>query len=426
MLAVCGAASEVGGAPSMASSSPIPAAAEDRVLAAIVFTDVVGFSARMQSKESDTLKLLEKDFAAMRDLGTALSGSVIKTTGDGLLLFFKSAVQAMEWSLQIQRQFSGHVRRLPPGEFLQHRVGVHVGDVFFAGGDVMGDGVNIAARVQTEAPAGGICISQSVYDLVKNKMKLDVIRLEPRKLKNIGESIQMYHVLVEPRAAAALAASAAASPSRLPPSPPPRSKFPMVAGIVIVGGIAAWLVHAYFEHQREMAQSQQAALALDAQLQKKASAPAAPADSPPAPTTTAAPAANELEFAQRALKSSAADERTRSEANAALEPMLAWTKTELQRYSKGRPLRVQSLGQSTAQIIYAEANGSIAFTGAGGGAVRPRNWADLRPEQQGAIILALISYASTPTPPPEVIRGAGAFAYVHQLPDMARGLIDRR
>src|SRR5687768_18560596 len=75
--------------PSMASSSPIPAAAEDRVLAAIVFTDVVGFSARMQTKESDTLKLLEKDFSAMRDLGTTLSGSVIKTTGDGLLLFFK-------------------------------------------------------------------------------------------------------------------------------------------------------------------------------------------------------------------------------------------------------------------------------------------------------------------------------------------------
>jgi class 3 adenylate cyclase len=411
----------------MASSSPIPAAAEDRVLAAIVFTDVVGFSARMQTKESDTLKLLEKDFSAMRDLGTTLSGSVIKTTGDGLLLFFKSAVQAMEWSLQIQRQFSGHVRKLPPGEFLQHRVGVHVGDVFFAGGDVMGDGVNIAARVQTEAPAGGICISQSVYDLVKNKMKLDVIRLEPRKLKNIGESIQMYHVLVEPRAAAAApAASAAPIPSRLPPAPPPRSKFPIVAGIMIVGGIAAWLVHAYFEHQREMAQSQQAALALDAQLQKKASAPtAAPADAPATTPTTVAPAANELEFAQRAVKSGPADERTRSEASAALEPMLAWTKAEVQRYSGQRPLRVQALGQSTAQTIFADANGLINFVGGGGGAVRPRNWTDLRPEQQGAIILALIGYATTP-PPPEVIRGAGAFAYVHQLPDMARGLIDRR
>jgi class 3 adenylate cyclase len=88
---------------------------------------------------------------------------------------------------------------------LKHRVGIHLGDVFMRANDVMGDGVNIAARLQAQAPAGGICISQVVYDVVKSKMTLNVVRLEERKLKNIKENIPMYHVRLEERTAAATA-----------------------------------------------------------------------------------------------------------------------------------------------------------------------------------------------------------------------------
>jgi class 3 adenylate cyclase len=412
----------------MASSSPLPIGQEQRLIAAIVFTDVVGFSARMQSKESETLKLLEKDFAAMRELGASLSGSVLKTTGDGLLLFFKSAVNAVEWALQIQRQFSGHARKLPPGEFLQHRVGVHVGEVFLTGDDVMGDGVNIAARVQTEAPAGGICISQAVYDLVKNKTKLDVIRLEPRKLKNISESIQMYHVLVEPRAVVAPAPVPIHTRPRSGPAaaPPPRSKFGLVAGLLVVGGVVAWLVHSYLENERNLGQSHQQQAALDALLTQKA-AESTVKKEVVAPAPVAAPI-NELEFAQRTVTQTAAgnskadEERALVEARAASDQAVAWAMTELKGYTDARPLRVQALAQASTQSVFIDRDGRLNIGGSG--ATRPIDWARLRPDQQGAIILALVLYASAP--PPEIVRGAGAFAYVHNLPDMARTLIRER
>src|ERR1043165_6849212 len=125
---------------------------EQRQLAAIVFTDVVGFSARMQKEEANTLKHLERGFTTMREFSTLHSGSVIKTTGDGLLLCFASAVQAVEWALRTQRHFAEQEKDRPASEVLRHRIGIHLGDIVIKGDDVMGDGVNIAARVQTEAP----------------------------------------------------------------------------------------------------------------------------------------------------------------------------------------------------------------------------------------------------------------------------------
>src|SRR5580692_9059529 len=131
--------------------APGPARSQ-RSLAAIVFTDVVSFSARMHADEVATLKLLERDFAEMRRLCAEHEGEVLKTTGDGLLLTFTSAVQAVACALAMQRQFAAEAKdQAPPGGALQHRIGIHLGDVLVQDKDVMGDGVNIASRLQAEA-----------------------------------------------------------------------------------------------------------------------------------------------------------------------------------------------------------------------------------------------------------------------------------
>src|SRR5258708_3282666 len=180
----------------MPTTPPFPIAMGQRTVGAIVFTDVVGYSARMQKEEEGTLTLLEQDFTTMKEFSDGLSGVVLKSTGDGLLIYFSSAVNAITWAVKTQRHFAERARTELLTKILRHRVGVHVGDVFRTEDDVVGDGVNIAARVQSEAPTGGVCISQTAYDMVKNKMELHVARLSSRQLKNIAEPVPIYQVLL--------------------------------------------------------------------------------------------------------------------------------------------------------------------------------------------------------------------------------------
>lgn len=159
----------------------------ERRLAAIVFTDVVGYSARMQRDEAGTLALVREDLARMRDLCVRHGGEVLKSTGDGLLLCFASVVQAVTCALEIQGQFADR-----PVGALQHRIGVHLGDVYRDGLDVAGDGVNIAARLEAKARPGTVCLSQSVYDAVKLRLPMEVEALGPQSFKNIAEPITVY------------------------------------------------------------------------------------------------------------------------------------------------------------------------------------------------------------------------------------------
>jgi class 3 adenylate cyclase len=162
-------------------------ASGQRTLAAIVFTDTVGFSALMSKDEERTLRLVARDLDQMKATCEAFGGQVLKSTGDGLLMLFTSAVQAVACALEIQRDFEKRNLDLPQAERLLHRIGIHLGDVFQSGGDVMGDGVNIAARLQTQAVPGGICLSKTVYDVVHNRLPFYVNDLGERKLKNIGK-----------------------------------------------------------------------------------------------------------------------------------------------------------------------------------------------------------------------------------------------
>lgn len=182
----------------MENDTPTSALKGHRTLATVVFTDCVGFSARMSADEDHTLKLIHRDLKLMKKMCEQFEGRVLKSTGDGLLLHFNSAVKAVEFAIEIQRSLIEAAAKLPPKDSLQHRIGIHLADIFITETDVMGNGVNIAARLQGAAEPGGICISQTVYDVVKAGLQFDTEYLGPRELKNIREIVPVYKVLLAP------------------------------------------------------------------------------------------------------------------------------------------------------------------------------------------------------------------------------------
>jgi class 3 adenylate cyclase len=162
------------------------------MLAAIVFTDTVGFSERVGRDEEGTLELVRKDLEIMTKLCVRFEGRVVKSTGDGLMMLFSSAVQAVNCALEAQRIFTEQARSSKNA--LMHRIGVHLGDVLVSDGDALGDGVNIAARLEQESEPGGICMSQTVYEVVKGRLFLQAAKIGDLKLKNIAEPISAYKV----------------------------------------------------------------------------------------------------------------------------------------------------------------------------------------------------------------------------------------
>ena len=170
-------------------------------LAAVVFTDVVGYSSRMQRDEPGTIAAVQADFDRMRQACTAYHGEVLNTMGDGMMMCFGGAVDAMRFALEVQTEFGLRNADLPAGKGLVHRIGIHIGDVYrVAGGHVAGDGVNIAARLEPRAAQGGICISQIVYDTVKGKVPMKAESMGPQIFKNIAEPLSVWRVNPEGKA----------------------------------------------------------------------------------------------------------------------------------------------------------------------------------------------------------------------------------
>ncbi|MBD0334811.1 MAG: adenylate/guanylate cyclase domain-containing protein [Cyanobacteria bacterium Co-bin13] len=165
-----------------------------RILAAIMMTDAVGFSARMSVDEESTLRLIDRDLKLIGELCEAFEGTLLKSTGDGLLVYFVSAVQAVSCALEIQQRLSDLNQDQTGIPGLMHRIGIHLGDILVNESDVMGNGVNITARLQTYAKPGGLCISQTIYDVVKARLQLNASFLGPLKLKNIQEPVPAYQV----------------------------------------------------------------------------------------------------------------------------------------------------------------------------------------------------------------------------------------
>ncbi len=165
-----------------------------RILAAIMVTDAVGFSARMSLDEGLTLRLIDRDLTLIAQSCVDFGGKVLKSTGDGLLMYFLSAVEAVSCGLEIQRCLVDQAVGLPPEQYLDHRIGIHLGDIVVSEQDVMGNGVNITARLQTYAQPRGLCISQTVFDVVKARLNLNAVFLGALDLKNIHEPVPAYQI----------------------------------------------------------------------------------------------------------------------------------------------------------------------------------------------------------------------------------------
>ena len=171
---------------------------ETRKLAAILAADVVGYSKLAGSDEDRTLSRLRGLRSDLVDPAIAAHhGRVVKRTGDGFLVEFRSVVDAVRCAIEMQ---NGTVERnagLPPERRIEFRVGVHLGDVVEeSDGDLMGDGVNIAARLEGICKPGAVCLSEQAYWQVKSRLDLAVSDLGPTQLKNIAEPVRVYSLEV--------------------------------------------------------------------------------------------------------------------------------------------------------------------------------------------------------------------------------------
>ncbi|UCH10887.1 MAG: hypothetical protein JSU61_03095 [Fidelibacterota bacterium] len=161
-----------------------------RKLAAIVFTDIVGYTALMGEDESRALQLLQKNRDFLKPLIEQHNGEWLKEIGDGTLSCFISTVDAVNCARAIQLS-------LKDDPALTLRIGIHIGDVVFEGGDVFGDGVNVASRIEPLAEPGGICVSGRVYDDIQNKPDIETVYLGEQTLKHVKRPVKVYALTSE-------------------------------------------------------------------------------------------------------------------------------------------------------------------------------------------------------------------------------------
>jgi adenylate cyclase len=211
---------------------------EARKLAAILAADVVGFSRLTGADEDRTLARLRSLRSDLIDPTIAVhKGRVVKRTGDGAIVEFRSVVDAVRCAIEVQNAMAERNSGVPKDRRIEFRIGVHLGDVVEEDdGDLMGDGVNIATRLEGVAKPGAICLSEDAYRQVRSRLDMNVSDLGPMALKNIAEPLRIYSVTVGKPAAARK------------PKPAPRGWFvPLgaaLAALLVTAGAAAWYLTA--------------------------------------------------------------------------------------------------------------------------------------------------------------------------------------
>ena len=166
---------------------------EQRRLAAILVADVVGYSRLMESDEAATLSALrERRKMILEPVVKAHGGRVVKVMGDGVLVEFASAVNSVKAAIELQSQFANANEILPENSRILLRIGINLGDVVGEGGDIYGDGVNIAARLETLAEPGGICVSAKIYAETSGKVAAVFESLGEQPLKNIARPVYLF------------------------------------------------------------------------------------------------------------------------------------------------------------------------------------------------------------------------------------------
>ena len=167
----------------------------NRRLVAVVAADVVGYSRLMEHDEVGTLDRLRAVRAELIDPTIATHGGrIVKTTGDGLLLEFPSATSALRCAIDVQRGMAGREADVAPDLRIEFRIGINLGDIIAEGDDIFGDGVNVAARLESLAPPGGILIASSVREQVREDLGAGYVDEGMQQVKNIARPVHVYRV----------------------------------------------------------------------------------------------------------------------------------------------------------------------------------------------------------------------------------------
>ena len=173
-----------------------------RKLVAIFAADMVGYSRLMEADEEGTIARLKGLREELIDPSIARhQGRIVKTTGDGLLVELASVVAAVQCAVEVQRAIAEHEAEVPEDRRIRYRIGINLGDIVIDGDDILGDGVNVAARLQGLADPGGICIPRKVFHEVRTKLDLGYEFIGEQKVKNIETLVPVYRVLLDPEAA---------------------------------------------------------------------------------------------------------------------------------------------------------------------------------------------------------------------------------
>jgi adenylate cyclase len=264
-----------------------------RKIAAILAADVVGYSKLVADDEEETLRRLASYRAVIDDFIAKANGRIFNTAGDAVLAEFSSAVEAVRCAIDVQESLRTRNMAYPPSRQMSLRIGITIGDVVERDGDLLGDGVNIAARLEGLAAPGGICISRTVYEQVANKLSVQFADIGAQEVKNIPNPVHAYMVALRAEDAAAdalLRQKKKKMPALLVP-------ILAVVAILVAGGVGAAL---YSRATRAKAPAEVAAatpapgpaMAPAAKSAPSAAPPSAPAPaSAPAQKSAAAPAA---------------------------------------------------------------------------------------------------------------------------------------
>jgi adenylate cyclase len=188
---------------------------EKRKLAAIMFTDMVGYSALSQRDAKLAMELLQEHRALLREIFPRFNGTEIKTIGDGFLVEFNSALEAAQCAIEIQRTLAKRNHDVTAERRIELKIGLHIGDVVHRGGDVYGDGVNIASRIEPLAGPGGVCVSMDVERQIRNALEARFEKLAPTELKNISVAMDLFRIVLpwEKRSAVVTKSKAGSRPS---------------------------------------------------------------------------------------------------------------------------------------------------------------------------------------------------------------------
>jgi len=256
-----------------------------RKIAAIFAADIAGYSRLVAEDEEETLRRLASYRAVIDDFIAKASGRIFNTAGDAVLAEFPSAVEAVRCAIDIQESLRTRNMAYPPSRQMAFRIGITIGDVVERDGDLLGDGVNIAARLEGLAEVGGICVSRAVHEQVANKLSVQFADIGAQEVKNIPTPVHAYMVAMR-REDGTLSTPQVKKPTSKASAGPPNWMWPLVVGVVsiVAIGVAGFL---YFTKLELTPVAKEIAAA------EKPAAPAPPAMSPsPTPSlATTAPAA---------------------------------------------------------------------------------------------------------------------------------------